>query len=77
MSKDIKSMLAKQLNVDVAKVADDSRIVEDLGADSLDVVELLMSLEDEMGISISDEEALNLKTVGDIQKLIDERKEDK
>ncbi len=77
MEKDIKSMLAKQLNIDVAKVTDDSRIVEDLGADSLDVVELLMSLEDEMGIAVSDEEALNLKTVGDIQKLINERKEDK
>ena len=76
MSKDIKSMLAKQLNIDAEKVTEDSRIVEDLGADSLDVVELLMSLEDEMGISISDEEALNLKTVGDIQKLINERKED-
>ncbi|MBE5735386.1 MAG: acyl carrier protein [Clostridiales bacterium] len=76
MSKDFKSMLAKQLNIDVAKVTDDSRIVEDLGADSLDVVELLMSLEDEMGIAVSDEEALNLKTVGDIQKLINEKKED-
>ncbi len=73
MSKDIKTMLAKQLNIDVNKINSDSRIVEDLGADSLDVVELLMSLEDEMGISISDEEALTLKTVGDIQKLIDER----
>ena len=77
MDKDIKSMLANQLNIDVAKVTDDSRIVEDLGADSLDVVELLMSLEDEMGIAVSDEEALNLKTVGDIQKLIDAKNEDK
>ncbi len=75
MSKDIKEMLAKQLNIDVAKVTEDSRIVEDLGADSLDVVELLMTLEDEMGISVSDEEALTLKTVGDIQNLINSRSE--
>jgi len=75
MSKDIKEMLAKQLNIDVAKVTESSRIVEDLGADSLDVVELLMTLEDEMGISVSDEEALTLKTVGDIQNLIDSKNE--
>ncbi len=70
MDKNIKEMLAKQLNLDVKKVTTESRIVEDLGADSLDVVELLMTLEDEMGIAISDEEALNLKTVGDIEKII-------
>ena len=70
MSKDIKELLAKQLNIDVKKITDESRIIEDLGADSLDVVELLMTLEDEMGISISDEEALKLKTVADIQKII-------
>lgn len=73
MSKDIKTLLAKQLNLDASRIADESRIIEDLGADSLDVVELLMTLEDEMGISISDEEALNLKTVADIQNIINEK----
>ena len=75
MSKDIKELIAKQLNIDVAKVDNSSRIVEDLGADSLDVVEMLMTLEDEMGITVSDEEALTLKTVEDIQKLVDARNE--
>ncbi len=75
MSKDIKTLLAKQLNLDASKITDESRIIEDLGADSLDVVELLMTLEDEMGISISDEEALNLKTVADIQNIINSKSE--
>ena len=74
MSKDIKEMLANQLNIDKEKVTTESRIVEDLGADSLDVVELLMTLEDEFGISVSDEEALGLKTVADIEKLINDKK---
>ena len=75
MSKDIKTLLAKQLNIEVDSIQGSSRIVEDLGADSLDVVEMLMTLEDEMGVTVSDEEALNLKTVDDIQKLIDEKNE--
>ena len=75
MNKDIKTLLAKQLNLDASKITDESRIIEDLGADSLDVVELLMTLEDEMGISISDEEALNLKTVADIQNIINAKSE--
>ena len=73
MSKDIKSLLAKQLNIDEDKIQGSSRIVEDLGADSLDVVEMLMTLEDEMGVSVSDEEAVNLKTVDDIQNIIDQK----
>ena len=59
----IKSLLAKQLNIDESKIESTSKIVEDLGADSLDVVEMLMTLEDEFGIEVSDEEALTLKTV--------------
>ena len=73
MDKDIKSMLANQLNIDVAKVTDDSRIVEDLGADSLDVVELLMTMEDDFGISVSDEEAVKLKTVQDIVNMLESK----
>ena len=53
------------------KINDDSKIIEDLGADSLDMVEMLMTLEDEYGISISDEDAVNLKTVSDIMKYIE------
>lgn len=67
----VKEMLSEQLNVPADKITSDSRIVEDLKADSLDVVELLMTLEEESGIVVSDEDAVNIKTVGDIVKLID------
>lgn len=58
-------VLAKQLRIDPSEINDNSNIMEDLGADSLDLVEILMVLESEMGITISDEDALTLKTVGD------------
>ena len=61
----VKELLAAQLNISKDKIQDDSKLVEDLGADSLDMVEMLMTLEDECGVSISDEDALNLKTVAD------------
>lgn len=67
----IKELLAAQLNISKDKIQDDSKLVEDLGADSLDMVEMLMTLEDEFGVSISDEDALNLKTVADIVSYIE------
>ena len=70
----IKSLLANQLNIDENTISESSKIVDDLGADSLDVVELLMTLEDEFGVSVSDEEALEIKTVGDIAKIIEKNK---
>ena len=66
MLEKIQSMLADALNVPVEKVTPDAKIVEDLGADSLDVVELLSRLEDEFGITIPDEDVENLVTVGDV-----------
>lgn len=60
-----------QLNVKEDKVRPESKIVEDLGADSLDVVEMLMTLEDEFNVTVSDDEAVNLKTVQQIVDLID------
>ena len=51
----------------------DSEIIKDLGADSLDIVEMLMGLEDEYGMSIPDEVAAGLKTVGDIVRLIESK----
>lgn len=66
-------LLASQLNISKDKISADSRIIEDLGADSLDMVEMLMTLEDEFGISISDEEAVNLKTVADIVNYIEKK----
>ncbi len=69
----VKKLLASQLNVSMDKVKENSKLVEDLGADSLDMVEMLMTLEEEFSISISDEDAINLKTVADIVKYIDKK----
>ena len=61
----VKEVIVEQLNVDAADVTAESAFVDDLGADSLDIVELVMALEEEFGISIPDEEAENIRTVGD------------
>lgn len=66
MLEKVQAMLAEALNLPVEKVTADAKIVEDLGADSLDVVELLSQLEDEFGVVIPDEEVENLVTVGDV-----------
>ena len=65
MLEKIKELLAKQLRIDIDTIADDSNIIEDLGADSLDVVEMLMAIEDDLGVIISDDDAVRLKTVRD------------
>ncbi len=69
----VKKLISTQLNVAESKITEDSRLVEDLGADSLDTVELLMAFEEEFGISIPDEEAMNMKTIKDIVNLIDSK----
>lgn len=61
----VKEVIAKQLRIDIAEIDDNAAILEDLGADSLDIVEMLMTLEDEMDIIIPDD-ATGLKTVKDI-----------
>ena len=66
MLQKVQEMLAEALNISVDKVSADAKIVEDLGADSLDVVELLSRLEDEFGITIPDEDVENLVTDGDV-----------
>ncbi len=70
----VRQLICEQLGKSEDKVNMDTRIVEDLGADSLDVVELLMSLEDEFGLSLPDEVAMQMKTVGDIVSYIDANK---
>ncbi len=67
----VKDLISKQLNKPVADITEDKEVVKDLGADSLDVVEMLMNLEEECGITISEEDAVNIKTVGDIISLIE------
>ena len=66
MLEKIQSMLAEALNPPLEKVTPDAKIVDDLGADSLDLVELLSQLEDEYGITIPDDEVENLVTVADV-----------
>lgn len=70
----IASLIAEQLNKPVEEITADKEIVKDLGADSLDVVEMLMSLEEEFNITVPEEDAEKIKTVGDIVKLIEEGK---
>lgn len=68
----VKTLLVDQLSVDEEKVTMEASITEDLGADSLDVVDLVMSLEEEFGLEIPDEDVENIKTVGDIVKYIED-----
>lgn len=67
----VRSVLVSQLGVDEDKVTMEASIVDDLGADSLDVVDLIMSLEEEFDIEIPDEDVENMKSVGDIVKYIE------
>ena len=71
MFEKVRAMLAKQLNLQADKITLESDIVKDLGAESLDVVELLISLEDDYGISIPEEDIVNVKTVKDIVDMIE------
>ncbi len=66
----IKEILAEQLDADIDSMTMNTDIARDLGADSLDVVELLMSIEDEFSIEVPDEEIENIKTIGDLTEYI-------
>lgn len=68
----VRAILAAQLDIDEDKITVNTLISDDLGADSLDVVELMMSVEEEFGITIAEEEVQGFKTVGDVAKFIDD-----
>lgn len=68
----LKKIIVEQLGVDEGDVKPEASFVDDLNADSLDLVELIMSLEEEFGMEISDEEAERIKTVGDAAEYIEE-----
>ncbi len=74
MVETIIDLLAKQFRIDPATIDADTNIVEDLGADSLEIVDMLMAIEENFGITVSDEEALTLKTVKDVADFIEEKK---
>ena len=67
----VKAILAEQFDVEEDTITPDTSIVNDLGADSLDVVDLLMSIEDEIEVEVPDEEIENIKTVEDLVKYIE------
>ncbi|MCK4578758.1 MAG: acyl carrier protein [Candidatus Marinimicrobia bacterium] len=67
----ISDLIADKLGVDPAKITEEAKFVEDLGADSLDTVELIMQLEDEFSLEIPDEDAEKLLTVGAVIEYID------
>jgi acyl carrier protein len=67
----VKKIVVEHLNVDAEKVTDNASFIEDLGADSLDTVELVMAFEEEFGIEIPDDAAESIVTVGDAVKFID------
>jgi acyl carrier protein len=71
MQKEVTDLIAKKLGVDVSKVVENANLINDLGADSLDQVELVMELEEKLGIEIPEEKAQKITTVGDLFKFIE------
>ncbi|MBQ7835263.1 MAG: acyl carrier protein, partial [Ruminiclostridium sp.] len=71
----VKSIIVDQLDVEEDKVTMNANIQDDLGADSLDIVDLVMSFEDEFDMEIPDDQVENIKTVGDVVKYVEENTE--
>ena len=72
----IKEVVAEQLDCNLDEIKEDSKFIEDLGADSLDVIELVMALEEEFDIEIPDEDAESILTVADALKYIEDHKKE-
>ena len=71
----VREIIINELGVELEKVTDDASFVEDLGADSLDTVELVMAFEEEFGLDIPDEEAEKMRTVGDAVRYLNKQSE--
>ncbi len=69
----VKDIIVEQLGVNPEQVTQSAKFIEDLGADSLDTVELVMAFEEEFNVEVPDEEAEKLQTVGDVVKYIEEK----
>ena len=67
----VKAIIADQLDIDADKINENTSLSEDLGADSLDIVEMMMSIEEEFGIEIDDDDAKEFKTIADLISYID------
>ncbi|MCG8346871.1 MAG: acyl carrier protein [Chloroflexales bacterium] len=76
MEERLRKIVVEQLGVEESKIVSSASFADDLNADSLDLVELIMSLEEEFGIEISDEDAEKILTVGDALNYLDEHLED-
>jgi len=73
LADDVKAIIAEQLGVKVEEVTDSASFIDDLGADSLDTVELVMALEEKFGVEIPDEDAEKMTTVGEAIKYLEEK----
>jgi acyl carrier protein len=73
LAEGVKAIIAEQLGVKLEEVTDKASFIDDLGADSLDTVELVMALEEKFGIEIPDEEAEKMSTVGEAIKYIEQK----
>ena len=73
MTGKVRDLVAEQLGVSPAEVTPEANILDDLGADSLDVVELVMAIEEAFDIEIPDEDAESMRTLGDVEKYVIER----
>jgi acyl carrier protein len=71
LSERIKTIVADQLGVEIAEVTKDASILDDLGADSLDVVELVMTLEEAFDVEVPDEAVDEMRTIGDVQRFVE------
>ncbi len=71
----IRDIIVEQLGVNADQVTPDAKFIEDLGADSLDTVELVMAFEEEFGIDVPDEEAEKLQSVGDVVRYVEDHAE--
>lgn len=69
----IQELLAEQMNIDKKKITKQSHLINDLKADSLDIVEMLIALEDEFKISVPDEDAKNLLVIGDLANYVEKK----
>tara|TARA_R110002096_G_scaffold147671_19_gene307754 strand:+ start:20245 stop:20487 length:243 start_codon:yes stop_codon:yes gene_type:complete len=72
----VKDIIVEQLGVNAEQVTPEAKFIEDLGADSLDTVELVMAFEEEFNIEVPDEDAEKLTTVGDVYDYVEKRKSD-